>query len=388
MSIRNHCLAVIAGAAIATTPLLSTSVAAQDLVTDEMLLTAQEDPNNWPMAIGNYTGNRFSKLSQINTSNVKKLVPKWIFSLGTLDAQNTTPVIYNGVMYATASHGRTYAIDAANGREIWRYVHQLPEEVGGHMCCDIGNRGIAIYGDKVFVATPDAHVVALDMKTGEVVWDKTLGKWEHAYTMTVAPLVVKGKVVRMESFGAFVDLGHGIEGMVHVSNISHRRVGRPDEILRIAQEVEVQILEIKEGGKRIGLGMKQLEPDPWDEVQDRFNVDAVFTGKVRRLAEFGAFVELVPGVEGLLHVSQFGEGRIRHAKDVLKDGQEITVRISKLDVPARRVSLSRFDTRGILLGSDEAADGGLIDEVLSEGSNQSFGNNLGAIFKKALDKDG
>ena len=132
MSIRNACLALLAGAAMAMVPPLVTSVEAQDAVTDEMLLTAQEDPNNWLMAIGNYTGNRYSKLSQINTSNVGNLVPKWIFSLGTLDAQNTTPVVHNGTMYVTAAHGRTYALDAEKGTEIWRYVHELPEGVGGN----------------------------------------------------------------------------------------------------------------------------------------------------------------------------------------------------------------------------------------------------------------
>ena len=164
MSIRNLCLALLAGGAMAMAPPLISSVEAQDVVTDEMLLTAQEDPNNWLMAIGNYTGNRYSKLSQVNTSNVRNLVPKWIFSLGTLDAQNTTPVVHNGIMYVTAAHGRTYALDAEKGTEIWRYAHELPEGVGGNMCCDIGNRGVALFGDKVFVATPDAHVVALNMK--------------------------------------------------------------------------------------------------------------------------------------------------------------------------------------------------------------------------------
>ena len=188
-------IALLTGAAVAVLPNLAEPVMAQDVVTEEMLLTVQEDPNNWLMAIGNYTGNRYSRLSQINTGNVAGLVPKWIFSLGTLDAQNTTPVVHNGVMYVTAAHGRTYAIDAEKGTEIWRYVHQLPEGVAGNMCCDIGNRGVALYGDKVYVATPDAHVVALSMATGEVVWDVTVGNWENAYTMTVAPIVVKGNVI-------------------------------------------------------------------------------------------------------------------------------------------------------------------------------------------------
>jgi len=173
----------------------SASVAAQDYVTDEMLLEADKDPNNWLMAPRDYAGTRYSPLSQVDTDSISRLVPKWTFSFGVLDAQNTTPVVNNGVMYATASHGRTYAIDARTGDEIWRYVDELPEGVAGKMCCDIGNRGVALYHDKVYVATPDADVVALDAKTGEVVWHVNIGNWEEAYTMTVAPLVVKGNVI-------------------------------------------------------------------------------------------------------------------------------------------------------------------------------------------------
>jgi alcohol dehydrogenase (cytochrome c) len=140
-------VALIAGVAVAAMPLFASGPHAQEIVTDEMLRSAAGDPNNWLMAPGNYTGNRYSTLGQINTGNVGELVPKWIFSLGTLDAQNTTPVVHNGVMYATASHGHTYALDAENGTEIWRYAHQMPEGVAGKMCCDIGNRGVALNGD-------------------------------------------------------------------------------------------------------------------------------------------------------------------------------------------------------------------------------------------------
>src|SRR5205814_2023367 len=104
-----------------------------------------------------------------------------------LDAQNTTPLIHNGVMYVTASHGRTFAVNARTGSMIWQYNHPLPEDAGKNMCCDIGNRGAALYGDKVFVSTPDAHVVALDMKTGKPVWDVALGDYKNAYSMTGNP---------------------------------------------------------------------------------------------------------------------------------------------------------------------------------------------------------
>jgi alcohol dehydrogenase (cytochrome c) len=164
-------------------------------VTDDMLLNAHKETDNWRMVGRDYMSTRFSPLNQVNTKTVKRLVPKWGFSFGVLDAQNTTPLIHNGVMYVTASHGRTFAVNARTGSMIWQYNHQLPEDAGKNMCCDIGNRGAALYADKVFVSTPDAHVVALDMKTGKPVWDVSLGNYKNAYSMTVAPLVAKGKVI-------------------------------------------------------------------------------------------------------------------------------------------------------------------------------------------------
>jgi len=125
-----------------------------------MLLNAHKETNNWRMVGRDYMSTRFSPLNQVSAKNVKRLVPKWSFSFGVLDAQNTTPLIHNGVMYVTASHGRTFAVNAKTGAMIWQYNHQLPEDAGKNMCCDIGNRGAALYGDKVFVATPDAHLHA------------------------------------------------------------------------------------------------------------------------------------------------------------------------------------------------------------------------------------
>ncbi|MCU0868664.1 MAG: PQQ-dependent dehydrogenase, methanol/ethanol family [Burkholderiales bacterium] len=164
-------------------------------VTDDMLLNAQRESSNWLMAGRDYAGTRYSPLAKVNTKNVKRLVPVWNFSFGTLDAQNTTPLVVDGVMYVTGSHGRIFAVEAATGKELWSYAHPLPENIGKMMCCDVGNRGAAVYGSKVFYATPDAHVLALDRETGKVVWDVTVGDWTKAQTMTVAPLVVKGKVV-------------------------------------------------------------------------------------------------------------------------------------------------------------------------------------------------
>lgn len=197
--------------------------------------------------------------------------------------------------------------------------------------------------------------------------------------------VLKGKVTRVEEFGAFVDLG-GVEGLVHVSQMSHQRVEKAGSMLSAGQEVEVQVLKIEEGGKRIGLGMKQLQPDPWAGVASRFAVDSVVTGKVTRLQEFGAFVEIAPGVEGLLHVSAMSKDRVRHPKDAVKPGQEITVRIAAVEPGRSRISLSRLDPRGALIGSEESVDASVIDEALRTQNSSPLGTSLGALFAKAKDK--
>jgi small subunit ribosomal protein S1 len=197
---------------------------------------------------------------------------------------------------------------------------------------------------------------------------------------------LRGKVTRVESFGAFVDIGGGLEGLVHVSNMAWRRVEKASDLVSPGQEIEVQILEIKEGGKRIGLGMKHLQEDPWSSVDQRFPVEGVFKGRVVRLMEFGAFVELEPGIEGLLHVSQLGTTqRVRHAKDVVNLADSVEVRVLSIDKAQRRISLSRLDSRGARLGSEDAADAGAINELLNQGASRpAVGTNLGRLFQNAL----
>jgi ribosomal protein S1 len=196
---------------------------------------------------------------------------------------------------------------------------------------------------------------------------------------------VRGKVTRVESFGAFVDIGGGLEGLVHVSNLSRRRVENAGAVVAVGQEVQAQILEIKDGGKRIGLSMKALEPDPWEGVAHRFSVDSVVEGRVTRVADFGAFVELEPGLEGLLHVSQMGKDRVRRPSDLVKPGDKLAVRIVSIATVERRLSLSRLDPRGAVLGSEEAVDASVIDEALGKNAPQPAKTNLGSLFKKALE---
>jgi small subunit ribosomal protein S1 len=153
-----------------------------------------------------------------------------------------------------------------------------------------------------------------------------------------------GHVTRLVPYGAFVDIG-GVEGLVHISQISHARVSDPAEALHEGQDVQVQILEIQNLGRgrdeRISLSIKALAQDPWPATAGTLAVGSDVTGKVARLADFGAFVELIPGVEGLVHVSELASRRLVHPREVISEGDEITVRILEVDLQRRRISLSR-----------------------------------------------
>ena len=155
---------------------------------------------------------------------------------------------------------------------------------------------------------------------------------------------LEGKVTRLESFGAFVELGSGVEGLVHVSEISHQRVGHPQEVLEVGQQVQVAVLRTKDLGQRrkerISLSIKALEKDPWQEIKEQFSVGTVVTGKVDGLEDFGAFVELAEGVRGLVHVSEIADRRISHPREVLSLGDEVKVVVLEVDVRRQRLRLS------------------------------------------------
>lgn len=166
---------------------------------------------------------------------------------------------------------------------------------------------------------------------------------------TLVPgLVVRGKVVGFKSFGAFVDIG-GIEGMLHVSELGFGRVDRPEDVLTLGQEVEVAVLKIEPGdkrGERISLSLKALSNDPWNDAIAGLAAGRRVKGKISRLQQFGAFVEIAPGVEGLVHISELGAGRrINHPKEVAAVGQEVEAVILAIDPERRRISLSLADSR-------------------------------------------
>jgi small subunit ribosomal protein S1 len=152
---------------------------------------------------------------------------------------------------------------------------------------------------------------------------------------------VKGKVVSMTDYGAFIEIEKGIEGLIHVSEMSWtQHIKHPSQLLAMGQEVEAMILNIDQESKKISLGIKQLEPDPWTMFFEKYPIGSKHRGIVRNLTNFGAFVELEPGVDGLVHISDLSwTKKVRHPGEVLKKGEEIDVMILGIDLDNRRISL-------------------------------------------------
>jgi len=173
-------------------------------VTDERL--ANPEPGNWINWRGNYEGWGHSPLKQITSENVSNLVPVWSYSTGVTEGHQAPPMVNDGMMFVSTPQNQVIALDAATGTEIWRYVRELPEDL---FQLHPTNRGVALYGDKVYMATLDAGVVALDAKTGEVVWDVIVGDYTDGYYSTLSLLAAKGQIITGVSGGEF-----GIRGYV------------------------------------------------------------------------------------------------------------------------------------------------------------------------------
>ena len=150
---------------------------------------------------------------------------------------------------------------------------------------------------------------------------------------------VTGTVVRLTDFGAFVDLG-GIDGLVHISEIAHEHIAHPEDKLSVGEEIEVKVLSVDEERERVSLSAKELLKGPWDNVAEEFPVDSKATGTVKRIVDFGAFVELKPGVEGLVHISEMAHKHVDTPNEVVSEGQEVEVKILSVDENEQRVSLS------------------------------------------------
>src|SRR2546427_2867508 len=176
-------------------------------VSYERLLRAAEEPQNWLSYSGSYASQRYSLLRQINPANVKTLEQKWIFQAESLEKFETTPLVADGIMYITQAPSDAVALDARTGRVFWIYRYFVSPDA--RPCCGSVNRGLAILGDTLFLATLDAHLVALDAKTGRPIWNTRVASASAGYVLTVAPLVVKDKVIVGVAGGEF-----GIRGFI------------------------------------------------------------------------------------------------------------------------------------------------------------------------------
>jgi small subunit ribosomal protein S1 len=198
----------------------------------------------------------------------------------------------------------------------------------------------------VLKAGDEVEAMVLDIKRDEQkialgIRQLEANPWTHVPQKYPVGTKITGKVRNLTNFGAFVEVEEGVDGMVHVSDISWtRKVTNPAEVLKKGQTVEAVVLEVDAANQRMALGIKQLEPDPWQDVEKRYRIGDVVKGRVVKLTHFGAFVELPDKIEGLVHISQISEERVEKIKNVLKVGDEVTARVIKVDTGERRIGLS------------------------------------------------
>lgn len=192
----------------------------------------------------------------------------------------------------------------------------------------------------------DAKIKEVDAKENrfilsrrEVVEAATAAARAEVFGKLAVGDVVTGKVARITSFGAFIDLG-GVDGLVHLTELSHERNVSPKSVVTVGEEIEVKILDLNEEEGRVSLSLKATTPGPWDGVEQKLAKGDVVEGTVKRLTDFGAFVEVLPGIDGLVHVSQISHKRIENPKEALKVSQEVKVKVLEVNADAERVSLS------------------------------------------------
>ena len=187
----------------------------------------------------------------------------------------------------------------------------------------------------VLTINKEEQKIALGMRQTEE------NPWDAAQARYPVGSRISGEVRNFTSFGAFVELEDGIDGMIHVSDMSWtRKVNHPSEVLEKGQKVDAIVLEVDAQNQRISLGLKQAQDDPWNTIAGRYTIGEIVTGKVSKIASFGAFVEIEEGIDGLVHISEIADQHVEQVRDVLDVGQEVTARIVRIDRAERRIGLS------------------------------------------------
>lgn len=190
----------------------------------------------------------------------------------------------------------------------------------------------------------DVKILKIDKETGKLSLSlkqaRGIDPWADAATKYGPGSTITGRVTRVESFGAFIEVEEGVEGLLPVSEMSWQRIRHPSDVVKEGDTVKLVVLSIDPAARRLSFSLKQAGPDPWSTVNERYAIETNVAGKVTRVVDFGAFVELEPGLEGLIHLSELSDRDVRSASHVLKPGQDVKVRIIDIDKDARRMSLS------------------------------------------------
>ncbi len=190
----------------------------------------------------------------------------------------------------------------------------------------------------------DVKILRIDPETGKLSLSlkqaRGVDPWLDAATKYAVGSQVTGRVTKVENFGAFIEIEEGVEGLLPVSEISWQRVKHPSDVVREGDTVRLVVLSVDQVARKMSFSLKQAGPDPWKTAGERYATDMIVSGTVTRTVDFGAFVELEPGLEGLVHISELSDRQVRQTTDVVKTGQQVKVRVLELDAGARRISLS------------------------------------------------
>lgn len=190
---------------------------------------------------------------------------------------------------------------------------------------------------KIIEIEPSENRLILSHK--EIAHEEREAQKKETLSKLVAGDIVEGKVARLTNFGAFIDLG-GVDGLVHVSEIAFERVDKPSDVLKVGQDVKVKVLSVDPEKERVSLSIKQTLPQPWDDIDQKVAEGDVLDGTVKRLTSFGAFVEVFPGVEGLVHISQISHKHIATPNEVLTSGEKVKVKVLSVNAADHRLALS------------------------------------------------
>lgn len=247
---------------------------------------------------------------------------------------------------------------------------EVTEAVKGGLVVDLGLRAFlpASQVERGYVADLSKFVgqkirvkiIELDQQKGRVILSRKQVIEQERETLKKAfwekvseDAVLEGTVKSLTDFGAFIDLG-GVDGLLHISEMSYGRIKHPSQVLKEGEKVTVKVLRLDREKEKVSLGLKQVLPDPWETVNERYPEGAVVTGTVARLATFGAFVELEPGVDGLIHISQMADRRVNTPGEVVQIGQQVRAKVVGVNAEQRRISLSLRDVDAAETG--EAAE--------------------------------